>query len=370
MQIKKIYQVLLSILVMGIGLTSLNLITNAKTQNGNALSAYRVANYRTVNNKNYARGKYTYKQTSAYQKNIFQSTPDTLKGVKGNGKTNFVTEYFLPVSYHKSGDFGNPQSVAIVNNYAYIMYTKHGGSNQGFIVRYDLAKLNALGGNKSGTMNILRQASWNQVANRLNSSDKKVLQAIKVGPTQYVGHGQSMAYNPKNKQMWFVLKTGIHAAIERVNLKTLKPYHRINFKLSSTVPMGENLTFDKRGNAYFYSYVSGGWAPKKSVKLYKGKITNNSVHFKLVMQGIRHAPGAIAQSIDYNPKNDNLYLISDGGVTRFPVKKLGHLSAKNVRTVITNQSREFEGLAFNKKGQGFLLVNKGPELMKMTKSNF
>ncbi|MCF6515897.1 hypothetical protein GSH19_07035 [Lactobacillus sp. S2-2] len=322
-------------------------------------------------NKNYAKKRYKYHKTFDYSKSIFQDYPDELVKIRGNSKKiNFKTEYFLPVNYSKKKNFGNPQSIQIVGKYAYIMYTLKGGSNYGFVARYNLSKLKLLGVTNQGTMSIFRKATYNFKNNKTSDLDNEIMKCIKVGPTKRIGHGQSMAYNPKSKQMWFITKNKINATIQRLDMKTLKPKNKINFRLNAFTPMGANLTFDKKGNAYYYSYSSGGPIPKKTVKLYKGKITNKSVKFKIIMQGIRRAPGATAQSISYNPKNNNLYLISDSGVSRIPIKRLGKLRKKDIRTVITNQKREFEGLGFTKKGIGYLMPNKGPELMKLSNANF
>lgn len=343
----------------------------AKYQKNFALHPYNVRKYRVLNNKNYSKGRYKYQKTFDYAQSIFQNYPDELLKIRGNSKkVNFKTEYYLPVNYSKNKNFGNPQSIQIVGKYAYIMYTLKGGSNYGFVVRYDLNKFKSLGATSEGKMDLLRRATRNFKKSNTSSMDKKILSGIKIGPTRYVGHGQSMAYNPKSKQMWFVQKNNINAVIQRLDMKTLKPKNKIYFKLNPFTPMGANLTFDKKGNAYYYSYSSGGDMPKKTIKLYKGKITNRKVKFKIIMQGIRHAPGATAQSISYNPKNNNLYLISDGGVARIPIKRLGKLRNKDIRTVITNQKREFEGLGFTNKGIGYLMPNKGPELMKLSNSNF
>lgn len=342
-----------------------------KLQKKLALRPYNVSNYKVLYNKNYSKGRYKYRKTFDYSKSIFQNYSDELIKIRGNSKkVKFKTEYFLPVNYNKRRNFGNPQSIQIIGKYAYIMYTLKGGSNYGFVVRYDLNKFQSLGATTDGKMDILRRATYNYKNKKTNIFDRKIMSGIKIGPTRYIGHGQSMAYNPRTKQMWFIQKNKINAVLQRLDMKTLKPKNTIHFKLNPFTPMGANLTFDKKGNAYYYSYSSGGDIPKKTVKLYKGKITNKSVKFKIIMQGIRRAPGATAQSISYNPKNNNLYLISDGGISRIPIKRLGKLRKKDIRTVITNQKREFEGLGFKKNGIGYLMPNKGPELMKLSNSNF
>lgn len=147
-----------------------------------------------------------------------------------------------------------------------------------------------------------------------------------------------------------------------------------------TMPM--NLTFDDEGNMYAYVKNDASWAKNKnkSVKLYKGKInSNNTVTFNLVMQGLYYAPGDHAQSIGFNSVNQRLYFVADGSIESVPVAKLGKLSASDVKSE-TFQSydaddapiatREFEGLAFDQTGNGYLLSLRGVELMKATSSNF
>jgi hypothetical protein len=63
--------------------------------------------------------------------------------------------------------------------------------------------------------------------------------------------------------------TAIHSNVQQVSTKTLKPVKRINFMLKNTVPMGENLTFDKHGNAYFYTTPTAAGhlkAPSRSTR--------------------------------------------------------------------------------------------------------
>jgi len=205
----------------------------------------------------------------------------------------------------------------------------------------------------------------------MTSNDKAIMKYIKIGPKFNTGHGQSLAMNPKNGQLWFIgAPVKVHSNVQQVSTSTLKPTKKINFMLKSTVTMGSNLTFDKKGNAYFFTYSNGGWAPKGAVKIYKGKINKKSVKFHLVMQGLRYRPGTKPQSMDYNVKRNRLYFLSDSSISSVPVSKLGHLKPSQVEATNLNGKREFESLQFTKNGAGYLMTNKAAELMKTTSNNF
>ena len=193
-------------------------------------------------------------------------------------------------------------------------------------------------------------------------------QNVKAGPTFRGGHGQSMSYNPQNHQIWLVgNKSGAsqHSSnVQEISPYSLRPLRKINFSFGQSI-ISSNLAFDKRGNAYTYTITGGGFAPAGSVKLYKGRITDHSVKFHLVKQGIRHAPGETPQAMSYNPKNDRLYLVSDGEIISFPAKKIGHLSKRDVSYSKFPGRLEFEGLTFDHSGHGYLLLH--GEIMRSTR---
>lgn len=326
------------------------------TQHGNALAAYNVKHYKTVNNKNFFVKRYQ-----------FTGTGSSMTSTKGKQVT-FKTNFLLP-SHYDSKTWTNPQSIVLnkTGSTMYVLSTAH--NNRGFIVKYNVAGLKKLGVT-SGAKDALAQAGKDKEANQLTAKDKAILKNVKVGPVFATGHGQSLARNPKTGQLWFVGARAIHSNVQQVSTKTLKPIKRINFTLKSTVPMGENLTFDKKGNAYFYTYSSGGWAPKGTVKIYKGKIKAKSVKFHLIMQGLRHNPGTKSQSLAYNAKRNRLYFMSDSSISSVPVNKLGHLKAKDVEATNLSGKRELEGLQFTNKGVGYLLTNRPAQVMKTTKANF
>ncbi|MCY9806264.1 hypothetical protein OXT66_01725 [Lentilactobacillus senioris] len=326
--------------------------TQAKTYNqrGDALAFYNVNNFKTLANSKYTVGKYSY--VTDYNS---MTKPVTIRTKKGNKKSQMSTYLKLP-----GGQLGNTQSIAVTpdGHYAYVMSTVAPGSNTGQITRFNMQALKKL---KVKDLNTCLSGT---------SVLSKYKNYVKVGPKFNTGHGQSLAYNPKNKQLWFVGKNSINANVQRVSTASLKPITKINFRLKSTVAMGENLTFDKKGNAYFWGYSTGSWgsrSPKKSIKYYKGKIGSKSVKFNLVMQGIKNGPGAIPQAISYNPKSNRVYFISDGSIMSIPASKVGHLKNSDVKVSVFNTKREFEGMSFTSNGEGYLLVHDVNELMKFNK---
>lgn len=339
------------------------------TQHGNALASYNVNKYKTVKNKNMFVQRYTFQQSYT---NIFQTSPTSISSIKGKAVT-FKSNVFLPVTYNRSADWGNPQSEVLSRdgNTLYELITTSSQSTEGWIVRYDLGALQRKFGISTTHMDALRRATYDHSVNKMTSTDKAIMQYVKIGPKFDTGHGQSLAMNPKNGQLWFIgAPVKVHSNVQQVSTSTLTPVKKINFTLKSTVTMGSNLTFDKNGNAYFFTYSNGGWAPKGAVKIYKGKINSKSVKFHLVMQGLRYRPGTKPQSMAYNQKRNRLYFVSDSSISSVPAAKLGHLKASQVEATNLNGKREFEGIQFTKNGAAYLMTNKGAELMKTTSNNF
>ncbi|MFC6275080.1 hypothetical protein ACFQET_06070 [Levilactobacillus tangyuanensis] len=343
-------------------------VAQAKTYNqkGNALASYNVKKYKTVNNKNLFVKRYSFKTSYS---NIFQTTPTSLHSTKGK-KATFKSNVFLPVTYNRSADWGNPQSEVITKDgkTLYELITTSSQRSTGWIVKYNLGALRSKYGISTSHMDALRRATYDHATKQLTSTDKAILKNVKVGPKFNTGHGQSLSMNPKNGQLWFIGKPGaVKSNVQQVSTSSLKPTKKINFTLKSTVAMGSNLTFDKKGNAYFFTYSNGGWAPKGAVKIYQGKINSKSVKFHLVMQGLRNRPGTKPQAMGYNAKRNRLYFVSDGSISSIPVSKLGHLKASQVEASKFSGSREFEGLQFTSNGNGYLMSNKGAELLKTSK---
>ena len=301
-------------------------------QKGNALKPYS-SKFKVVKNKKLTRKKYSYKYAD--------NTP-TLVSIKGHKAV--FTRYDADLKEkgvidNLDGKQSTPQSLAVTpdGTTAYIMcvYKKSGVSENnwlGYVVKYDIP-------NK---------------------------QVVQKGPVFTTGHGQAMALNPVNGELWFTSapKT-IKTNLQRIDTTTLTPDKRINFRLKKTIKMGNNLAFDKNGNVYFYTRNLNGAGPKNCLKIYKGQIKETTVSFKLVKQGIKYPPGQVGQSLGYNPASNRLYFVDDGEIISVPVSKLGKLKKKHVRTTVFSGQREFEGIEFDMYGRGYFLTNRPYELMSV-----
>ncbi|ETY74169.1 hypothetical protein [Lactiplantibacillus fabifermentans] len=352
---------------------------------GDVLSAYNGNNFKTVNvASNYVMGKpSTYGYSSTYNaSNSFQTTAGTIGLLRRTNDAysnySFKTSVYLPIDYKDFATkavFGDPQSATFSKDdkYLYVLYnvpddaTRPISEQTGWVIRYDWAGI--LKYSKNGSMDNIRRATNHYYNGNMSAQDKTILSYIKVGPQFKSGHVQSLALNPKTNQLWFIkaYKDSYTATAQRLSASTLKPNASVNFTLSSKVHMGSTLTFDNAGNAYFWTQTaSTSWAPKNSVKFYKGSLGSGNVHFKLVMQGLLRAPGSTLQSVSYNPKNGRLYLVSDESIFSVPASKLGSLSASDVSATNFSGTREFESLVFkHNSNAGYLLTNKGPEIMQM-----
>jgi hypothetical protein len=336
-------------------------------QTGEALAPYDVGEYKVVKNKKYGKVK-----VSSFEANpVFNTTWHVYSTMKGNKKATLQTFAYLPVSYDRSGDMGNPQSINVTpsGEYVYIVYPIKKGSTTCRIVRYNLKKIASLGID-SENMDQLVRAAHNHFTGRANDQlQNELMSCVTFGPwIKNFGHGAAVAYNPKDKCLWFTSATGKATTnLQRINMNTLKPDLKIVFKLKSTVKMGNNLAFDKKGRCYFWSYSGGGWAPKGSIKIYQGKIPkSHKVKFKLIMQGIRNPISTNIQSMGYNSKSNRLYLVSNQAIMSVPVSKLGKLKNKDVKVSVFTGKREYEGISFDQQGTGYLLVNKYSELLKVS----
>lgn len=297
---------------------------------------------------------------------LLETKKNIIKTQKGTDYT-LKTEYFLPLSWTKSGDWANVQSITIGGKYMYnlILKSKNSGETKGFIVKYDMKKLNKYHANKAGTsLSDLRALALNTQFKRSSTSNQKNLKtAITVGPVFTVGHGQSLAYNPKTPGylwMWQDVSES-ETTLLLIKQSTLKPVKAYKFG-SGVKP--NTLTFDSAGNFYFYQIQSAG-----PINIYTGRVVNDNVKMKLLTI-IKNRPGYYGQSISYNPANKRLYLISDGAFTSLPVEKLrnNQLTSKDLEYTVLKSKREVEGFAFDSKGHGYLLVTRAAEVLKTTKA--
>ena len=186
---------------------------------------------------------------------------------------------------------------------------------------------------------------------------------IKVSSKMVVGHGQTLAYNPKTKKLWFFpnMKYKNGKAV-RINPDTLKKERVITFKWSKG-QCPSTLTFDSKGNAYCYAKAGG----TNAARILKGTTTNNKIKFRTTRYVINPKPGTRVQGLGYNPKTKRLYLVSDCSIISVPVAKLNKLKKSDVRATIFGGKREFEDICFDNNGQGYFLTNKPDEIMLVNK---
>ncbi|NLR31427.1 hypothetical protein [Levilactobacillus tujiorum] len=351
-----------------------NVAAQARVRTKFALANYQEKKVKVVHNQDlYVPRPASYAFSPTYQQQgTFQTQPATYTTLRGNAPATLTTALYLPVTVHRSGDWANPQSLVITKNgkTAYVAYLETGSAGTGWIVKYDLAKLRQKFGATTTNMALIRRATNAASKGKKSPHQRQVLSAIKQGPKFDLGHGQSMALNPKNGQLWFTRSTGVagkYGSAVRVSTKTLRPVRTVDYRLVNRngvkLAVNSTLTFDRQGYAYFSSY-SG----KRALRIYRGTISQRGVHFKLVMQGLAYRPGQTHQSIAYNAKNNRLYFISDDAISSVPLARLlkRQLKPKDVRATAFASQREFEALAFTGAGQGYLMMNRGPELLQVS----
>ncbi|WP_057825323.1 hypothetical protein [Lentilactobacillus sunkii] len=285
-------------------------------------------------------------------------------------KVKFHTRYILPLPGKNGQRWGNPQSIAMNGkSYMYIVYCPTNLKNKGRIVRFNIKKLDAMGIRLHPKQ--LRDA-YHKHHGKYSKTQKQIHKYIKAGPIFTTGHGQSLAYNWKNHglYMWRDKEKAPRVPvsnwgyIQHIKASSLRPDYSIRFRLRShglSVPGGHDLTFDRSGNAYFWSFP--GWG----AYIFKGKIHHRSVHFRLTHQVLKHLPGTRIQSMGYNPIRKRLLMMSDASIASFPAKKLkghGHLTNRSFEWTQFGPKREFEGIAYDGSSRGNLLVNHCPEVLQ------
>lgn len=288
-------------------------------------------------------------------------SPNQIRRIKG-AKMNFKTKYLLPYPGYKNQAWGNPQSLTTDGRYFYVIYCPTNWKNRGRVVRYDKQKLD-----KMGATPLEVQTAYTQT----NERELAIRKAVKVGPAFTTGHGQSLAYDWKHKRlyMWIDKESAPRVPMNRygyiaqISGKSLAPIHKIRFKLKSgrvSKPGGHVLTFDRYGNAFFWTKPT-----VHTALIYKGTISRKKVHFRMTNQLLTQNPGTRLQSMAYNPHNKRLYLVADDSIASFPAKSLvgkGSLKNKQFKWTEFSPKREFEGLTFTKDGTPYLLTNHHPEL--------
>ena len=345
-----------------------------------ALAKYRTKNYKPVKNKKLkplnVRSsncyKYTvYDYTGAWVPHLLPSKSCSTK------KMDMQTMFYLPKQW-KNYDLGNPQSLSVTpdGKTAYLTYVF---GSKGRIFKFDLARMRELELNVPGKMGTLRM--YGRYPGQYENFAPEMESCVKIGPAFKMGHGSAFAYNPKDKHLWFVTETNYKSKKKidvmhmwRVNMKTLKPELKVDFKMAKnkSVTHGNNFTFDKNGHSYFFAYSGSkqGKCPKDAIKIYRGTINlkaKKKVAFKLMMNVIckpivaKHG----VQSAGYDAKSNRIYMVSNSALLSVPVSKLSKSKLKPSDVWMTQFSvnREFEGFDIDKSGTWYLLANKAPEIL-------
>ena len=295
----------------------------------------------------------------------FRSKSNRVRSVAGK-KVTFNTRLLLPDPGKDNEKWENPQSIAFTkNNMMYIVYCPKAYHNQGRIVRYDLTRLQKLGVYKHPRD--LRDI-YVKHHGKFSKRQQEIQKAVKVGGIINTGHGQTLAYNPKDNGLYMWRdnrnnsgsQTSTHPEIQQINPNSLKPEQAIRFYLrahgTSTIG-GGTLTFDQYGNAYYWAKSGFG------AYVYKGHVSMKDVKFRRTDQFLKRSPGTYEQSMGYNAKRGRLYLISDDSIASFPSKQLnghGSLNSKSFEWSRLSPRRETEGLTFDESGYGYLLMNHNP----------
>lgn len=328
------------------------------TQKSWALKPYNTKNYHVLNDN------YQTVASSQNERVPNKRVPITLHTYDGV-KTVFKTYKYLPFQKkHHKDSLTLPESLAITPdaNWAFISYDAHADRmNNGTGNRYPI-----------GSTAILRV---NLQANRRSHHLKLKNGTYKIGPVFNGGHGQALAYNPSNNQLWLlnnVMGTQNPDSAEEIDMRTLKPIRRVNFKFWH-IGMGDILAFDDKGKAYNARIERSNFtaAPQGSLRIYLGKVTAYGLHFRIVKQGIRDAPAGVLQAMAYDPKSKCIYFVGDDVMVSIPIKAIGHLKNNQLkRTWFGNNhiisTNEFEGFTFSKHGRAFLLLNRTPQILMST----
>ncbi len=315
-----------------------------------------------------------YSKSKKYAKTKgFETKKNVIKTKSGNKKYTFKTEYFLPMSWKNCNGYEywyNCQSMVIKGKYMFVVSSSGYDLNKGFIVRYDMSIMKKYKLNSGKGLDDLRMLGAALRDNKkLSTKQKKILKSVKKGPIFNIGHGQSLAYNPKSKSLWMWRDDKYGSKTQklmRISMKSLKPNLIYKFSLSKTgnkLVARHNLAFDKEGNFYFHA--NNDKSNSKGVLIFKGKIVKNKVQSTLLAI-IKNRPGTFIQSLAINLVTNRLFLVSDGAFYSLPIIKLNEGTLKNndLHYTVLKTKREFEGISFDKYGKAYLLVIRGTEILK------
>jgi hypothetical protein len=208
------------------------------------------------------------------------------------------------------------------------------------------------------------------------------------GPEIIIGHGQSLAYNPKDNKFWMwrdlEKKSGgwkdpLGSVLQRVDPTTLNVDHVTTFTMKeyngAKLGGGHNLTFDKNGNGYFVTIGTTkdkkGKTYKNVEKIYRFSIKSGKKLSVRLVQQILYAPNKTnLQAIGYDPALNRLALLADDSIQYIPVAKLqgkkGKIKAGDISYAKYATKRECESIAFDSNGTPYLFVNRYPEILRGT----
>lgn len=201
----------------------------------------------------------------------------------------------------------------------------------------------------------------------------EIAQTAQLSPEVDIGHGQTLSFNPDNGHIYLAEDNTLTDLASRddnntvleMDPDTLKPIREYNFKMyhgdSANLQL-HTLAFDKDGNAYWGRKYNGGYI------FFYGRLDQNGVSFQASSSYVGNRGGSTNQGVAVNPANNRLYFVSDDILTSVPTSKIqsGNFSASDVHYQAFNSGREFESLAFDQDGYGYLLALWPPELMRST----
>ncbi|UDM32048.1 hypothetical protein [Lentilactobacillus laojiaonis] len=199
-----------------------------------------------------------------------------------------------------------------------------------------------------------------------------IAQTAQLSPIIDIGHGQTLSFNPENKHMYLAedntlsdLPVDQNNEVMELDTNTLQPVREYKFKMlhnNSNMQL-HTLAFDSQGNAY--------WGRKKGsgYMIFYGRLDEYGVNFAPSKRIIGKRGGDANQFLSVNPKNDRIYFVSDDIFTSIPTEDIrkGTTTADDIHYQAFKSLREFEGLAFDQDGYGYLLALWPAELLKSTK---
>lgn len=336
------------------------------------------------NNESYSVSPSKYSTEKSRTISVLKTSQNSIKNSK------LKTDIFLPTRFYNQS-LATFENLAIYKNYAYVSYASI-NNKSGFVVRYDLNKIHNMKlDNGKDNLRLVNYYVTHALSSKYYKNKaveySKYASTYKVGPTFYMGHGQSLAYNANGKnQGLYVVGDTVNGKMNNngnnklihVNPNTLVPDKEYDFQLQQFGgPTNYNLhqlTFDNAGN--FYSASKTEYQGFAELMLFKGSFTGNGVTVEQSKQRIYpFVDSGTLQSVSYNVKNGRLYAIANDAYISLPVNKWNSWKTTDIDYTVLNSTRETEDMEFNSSSNGdagvaYLLLNRSPELLKGTSSNF